>query len=344
MVPFRCDESGAVRSILPAFEALRDPGCPIPAGVTALTGIMQEIVAGRSIRSEDVHDFVKQASLVIAYNATFDRRFCETLVNLPWACSLNEVPWKEEGFEGSKLIHLANGHGLFFDDHRAVHDCLAGIEVLRRPLIRSGRIGLAVLLESARKPKWRLWAVGSPFELRGVLKARGCRWSDGSGGCPKSPWIDVPDDTRDDEVEFLHEEIYGRRERDIISTRVTAFDRYSSRAREEAKKAGVEQAARRFIQSEQMRHPLSMSCSGAARPPMVSASGRFPTPCAAVPCSLHDLLDGRHALRSLQFLQGLAIAPGEVAPRVRLMASYSFASLEKLGISAVSRFAEAQHP
>jgi hypothetical protein len=40
-------------------------------------------------------------------------------------------------------------------------------------LPRSGRRGLDVLLESARAPRWRIRAVGAPFELRGSLKRRG---------------------------------------------------------------------------------------------------------------------------------------------------------------------------
>src|SRR4051794_9539906 len=29
----------------------------------------------------------------------------------PWACSLREVAWKAEGFEGTKLRDIAAGHG-----------------------------------------------------------------------------------------------------------------------------------------------------------------------------------------------------------------------------------------
>jgi NAD-dependent SIR2 family protein deacetylase len=70
--------------------------------------------------------FVRQAALVIAHNAQFDRRFCERLFPVfaekPWACSFREVGWADEGFESARLSQLANAHRLFFDGHRALHD------------------------------------------------------------------------------------------------------------------------------------------------------------------------------------------------------------------------------
>ncbi|MCK7495337.1 MAG: hypothetical protein MZW92_32800 [Comamonadaceae bacterium] len=32
------------------------------------------------------------------------------------------------------------------------------------------------MLDSAREPSCRVWATGSAFETKDVLKARGCRW------------------------------------------------------------------------------------------------------------------------------------------------------------------------
>ncbi|MGJ4941420.1 3'-5' exonuclease [Bradyrhizobium sp. HKCCYLS1011] len=233
MVPFEYDEGGEVCSIFPAFSGLRDPGLPIPASVTMLTGLSDESVAGHSIDPAEVSNFLSQAAVVIAHNAAFDRRFCErfcsTFAELPWACSLTEVPWRDEGFEGSRLAHLAAGHGLFFDGHRAVHDCVAGIEILSRRLPRCGRTALAVLLESARAPRWRVWATGAPYELRDGLKRRGYRWSDGSDGRPRAWYIDIVDEAHDPELQFLRREVYRRLDVEILSRRVTAYDRYSAR-------------------------------------------------------------------------------------------------------------------
>jgi DNA polymerase-3 subunit epsilon len=96
---------------------------------------------------------------------------------------MTQVPWVEEGHEG-KLAYLASGAGFFYDKHRAIHDCLAGIELLSRPLPKSGVLALTRLLEQARRPSWRIWAEGAAFELKDALKARGYRWNAEHGGAP----------------------------------------------------------------------------------------------------------------------------------------------------------------
>ena len=48
---------------------------------------------------------------MIAHNASFDRRFlerfCAGFVTKPWACSMTQVAWAGEGYEGTKLGYLA---------------------------------------------------------------------------------------------------------------------------------------------------------------------------------------------------------------------------------------------
>ena len=43
---------------------------------------------------------------------------------------MSQVEWQSEGHEGVKLAWLAAGAGFFYDKHRAVNDCHAGIELL----------------------------------------------------------------------------------------------------------------------------------------------------------------------------------------------------------------------
>ena len=232
MVPFDFTDDGRIFSVHESFDELRDPGRPIPAAITALTGITDAMVAGTSIDAAEVADFLRSAVLVVAHNAGFDRPFCEKFcpgfTSAPWACSWREIPWSNEGFDGARLSHLAAGHGLFFDGHRAEEDCRAGIEVLGRTLPRSGRTGLAALLESARKTRWRVWATGAPFGKRQVLKERGYRWSNGSDGRPKAWHIDVDAEMLEKEREFLRREIY-RQNIEIDARQISAFDRYSNR-------------------------------------------------------------------------------------------------------------------
>lgn len=234
LVPFDFSRDGRIFAVHESFSRFRDPGRPIPAAVTALTGISDAMVAGASIDAAEIEEFLGAAALVVAHNAGFDRRFMERLcgafATLPWACSWAEVPWADEGFDSAKLAHLATGHGFFHDGHRAVHDCRAGIEILSRTLPRSGRTALDLLLESARQPRWRIRAVRAPFERKDFLKRRGYRWCDGSDGRARAWNIDVADHFLETELAFLRNEIYRRHDVGIDARLISAFERYSGRA------------------------------------------------------------------------------------------------------------------
>jgi DNA polymerase-3 subunit epsilon len=232
MLPFTYGLDGTVYSVGEPFSQLRQPSMPIPPAVTALTGLTDETVAGHSIDQVEVARFIEPAALVIAHNASFDRQFaeafCDAFVTKPWACSLHGVEWAAEGFEGSKLGYLAMKHGLFFDGHRAVHDCHATLQILTRPLLRSGVTGLARLLKNARRPNWRIWAVEAPFHHKDTLKARGYRWNGEANGNPRAWYIDVAEDAQEAECAFLNESIYGRQVEPVMR-KFTAFERFSIR-------------------------------------------------------------------------------------------------------------------
>jgi DNA polymerase-3 subunit epsilon len=232
MLPFTYGLDGTVYAVGEAFSQLRQPSVPIPSAVVALTGLTDEAVAGHSIDPAEVGRFIEPAALVIAHNAGFDRRFaeafCDTFVTKPWACSLHGVDWAAEGFEGSKLGYLAMKHGLFFDGHRAVHDCQATLQILARPLLRSGVTGMVRLLEGARRPSWRIWAVEAPFHHKDTLKARGYRWNGDANEHPRAWYTDVAEDAREAECAYLCECIYGCHVEPLIR-RFTAYERFSVR-------------------------------------------------------------------------------------------------------------------
>ena len=232
MVKFEFSQDGRIFRILGSFEQLREPGVPIPAEVTKLTGIDAAMVAGRSIDPDEVADFAGSAVVVIAHNAGFDRRFVERAFPIfttkAWACSFSQVAWKEEGFDGAKLAYLLAGCGQFHDGHRATEDCHALLEVLSRPLLMTGELGLKRLLDTARKPTHRIWAENAPFESKDELKLRGYRWGDGADGRPRAWWTDVGEDVLEEELRFLRSDIY-QYEADIFVRRVNAFDRFSNR-------------------------------------------------------------------------------------------------------------------
>jgi DNA polymerase III subunit epsilon len=175
--------------------------------------------------------FAGDAVIVIAHNASFDRKFAERYWPLfkrkAWGCSATQVEWRKHGFEGSRLGYLLNGAGFFHQAHRAVDDCHALLEILsfhyRRPVRRRW-------LSCSNRPEGRRCGYGaeqSPFELKDALKRRGCRWCDGSDGRPKSWYLDIDESNLDDEIAFLKTEIYLRDVEPRLQA-LTAFDRFRS--------------------------------------------------------------------------------------------------------------------
>jgi DNA polymerase-3 subunit epsilon len=231
MVAFVHDEEGRIGDLIGTFNGLREPGVPISPEITRLTGITPEMVAGQVLDLEAVERFIAPADLVIAHNARFDRPFCERLSKgfrvKAWACSHSEIPWSGFGFEGSKLGYLLTQCGWFHQGHRAVEDCHALLEVLAAPLPSGAELPFGHLLASARKALVRIWAEGSPFDMKDVLKARGYRWNDGTDSRPKAWWVEVDEETGEAELTFLRREVY-RREVEPYTQTITAFERFRS--------------------------------------------------------------------------------------------------------------------
>ncbi|MDG1886287.1 MAG: 3'-5' exonuclease [Alphaproteobacteria bacterium] len=233
LVPFRYSTDGRIFELLTPYNEFQEPKSgSISEEITKITGITNEMVKGRNIDLQNVIDCVSGASLIIAHNAEFDRKFVEAEFEVfntkPWACSLNQIPWREEGLDSGKLEYLAMKSGFFYEAHRATTDCYAGIELLSQRLPNSGRLAFQVLLTTARKDTHRIWAEQAPFEFKDILKGRGYRWNDGSDGRPKAWFCDVNEDALDTELRFLNDEIY-QRNADLYVSKISAFDRFSIR-------------------------------------------------------------------------------------------------------------------
>jgi DNA polymerase-3 subunit epsilon len=234
LIPFNYDAAGRIYVVGEPFQAFNDPGRPIPAEITALTGITDDMVKGHRLDVAEIDELFGLANFAVAHHAAFDRRFIEKVapeaIKKPWGCSMSQVPWNEEGINGRSLEYIAMKQGFFFDGHRAADDCLAAIHMLAQPLPRSGKLAMAALRETAAKKTLRLWAENSPFETKDTLKKRGYKWSDGSiAGKPKAWFFDTIDQAAADrEAEWLKAEIYCR----PVPLRVDAFtfyERFSNR-------------------------------------------------------------------------------------------------------------------
>lgn len=227
-----CHASGVVGRVLGSYDGLEDPGVPIPPSSTAIHGITDAMVAGHRIDDAAVATLLQGVGLVIAHNAGFDRKFLEPrlplFATLPWGCSWQEVPWSEAGIESSKLEYLAYRYGFFYEGHRAEIDCRALLEVLRGPFEQAGApvTALKVLLDSARATSFRLWATGSPFESKDVLRKRGYWWD-----APKRCWfVEVrSQDAVQVELAWLKETVFGGKSAALELEEFDAKTRYSGR-------------------------------------------------------------------------------------------------------------------
>jgi DNA polymerase III subunit epsilon len=232
-VAFSFDDIGGIGEVIGVYGGLRQPGIAIPAEITRLTGITDDMVRGQAIDLDALRALVQPADLIIAHNAGFDRPFAESFADMfaakAWACSVKEVDWSGRGFEGTKLGYLIGQSGYFHEGHRAVDDCFALLTVLSDARPGASGTAFSELYGSSLKARIRIYAEQSPFDMKDHLKARGYRWSDGSDGRPKSWWTEVAEEALDDEMHFLRTEIYRWPDADPPTRRLTAHDRFKSR-------------------------------------------------------------------------------------------------------------------
>lgn len=134
MVKFEYTEDGRIFNLLEEFSGYQDPNIPIPDHITKLTGISDDMAKGHSIDECVVSEYLKDVDIIIAHNAQFDRAFFETdfpnIAPKTWGCSMRDINWMDEDISSSKLEYIAYRYNFFFEGHRAIIDCLAGIHIL----------------------------------------------------------------------------------------------------------------------------------------------------------------------------------------------------------------------
>ena len=235
MVFFQFDpESGTIHGETSVFDQLEDPGRPIPPETIAVHHITDEMVRGKRIDDAEVESLLKDVSVVIAHNAVFDRPFVEQrwplFENKQWACSLKDIDWKAEGVSSAKLEYLLQKQGVFYEAHRAETDCWALLELLNMVLPQSQQPALLQLLESLNQPQVRLYAIGSPFDSKDLLKARGYRW-----GPEKRSWHRnlSNDKALEEEIDWLKRKIYTGKKSNMVQIETLGGTiRYSARVGE----------------------------------------------------------------------------------------------------------------
>ena len=176
--------TGGLYGMTDEYTSLRDPGVPIPEAITALTGITDADVKGRTIDLARLKSILT-CDLIVAHNAAFDcprvSRLMATGIGIPyvpWACSSVQIDWRGHGLPSASLGALCLAHGFYCEAHRALGDVAALVYLLCHHNAETKRSYFAELLTNARKPVVEIFAWGSRFETKDALKARGYRWLD----------------------------------------------------------------------------------------------------------------------------------------------------------------------
>ena len=228
---FRFDGVGRILSIDRVWSWLEDPGRPLPAKITQLTGLTDAGLAGQRIDEATAVRLFRSLHLVIAHNAAFDRKFVERRLpdaaGLPWACSCNEVDWVRAGFDGARnLGWLVFQAGLFFGGHRASNDVDAVVALLGHRL-PDDRTVLGELVTRSSAPSMRVEAVGADFSVKADLRCRGYRWDPDL----KVWWKEIVDSELGEEQGWLGRHVYGTDHRARASgpriIEVSARERYA---------------------------------------------------------------------------------------------------------------------
>jgi DNA polymerase-3 subunit epsilon len=235
-VAFEYDpETAAIIRIIGRYSGFEDPGFPLAEEIRQITGITDEMVAGQAFDDGQVASLAENASLVIAHNAAFDRKFVEArfpvFANLPWACTVSQINWQAERISSRTLEYLLYKCGGYcINAHRALDDTegLLGLLLGRLPV--SDTPIFKALLEESAEVTSRICAVGAPFDKKDALKQRGYRWNDGSRGGTKGWWVSVSRDREAEELAFLAKEIYpGGNTTSVEISRIDAYSRFSVR-------------------------------------------------------------------------------------------------------------------
>ena len=166
--------SDAIPKLLRTYGALEDPGQPLKEEIVRITGLSDEVLAGQRIDWSLVRGILSRASLIVAHNADFDRKFIERVpelqdLGLHWACSMRHIDWRKHRFNALALNYLAADHGFINPfAHRAVFDCATTFRLIGEHLEE--------LIARSYEREYLIRAVGSPIETKDLLKQRGYRW------------------------------------------------------------------------------------------------------------------------------------------------------------------------
>lgn len=164
---------GRVIAIVNALNQLNQPNFKITDETTALTGITNAMLKGKSIDENLTLNFLRDSSLIIAHNAKFDKsmlvRLFDDFKGYNWACSCSgDITWSNFGMSTKSLKYLLFEAGYFYDAHRATPDVFALIQ-----LLQVNQQACYEIITSATKESYDVRALNSPYSAKDVLKNHG---------------------------------------------------------------------------------------------------------------------------------------------------------------------------
>jgi len=231
MVKFEYTQDGRIFNLLEEFSGYQDPNIPISGFITKLTGINDDMVRGHSIDEDEVSEYLKDVDIIIAHNAQFDRAFFEsTFPNVApkaWACSMRDINWNDEDISSLKLEYIAYRYNFFFEGHRAIIDCLAGIHILAQNLINSKKPVLKGLLDNAMQLEFKLWAKNAPYDTKDLLKARNYRWGMHPTNNYRAWSILISEINVEEEIKYLRSDIYKTNTGIPLEIEIEIFDAFN---------------------------------------------------------------------------------------------------------------------
>lgn len=119
--------SGRILDTEAEYSSLRQPAFKIPPAATAKHGITDKDVRGQRIDEDRVHALLASADILVAHNASYDRRMLVKLfpavADKPWYCTLNGIDWRGKGCTERRLEYLLSYYDIANTQrHRALDD------------------------------------------------------------------------------------------------------------------------------------------------------------------------------------------------------------------------------
>lgn len=181
MLKIKYDDDGIVSITEDFFDQLQDPGVPLSEEIQRLTGFTDADLKDQKIDLDAAAAFMKDVDLIIAHNASFDRKFVEKKFpslgfdKIDWACSIKDVKWDKRVTGSAKLELLALHAGYVYPAHNAKADCTATAFVLSQTYNGETEV-MTDIVASRKTQKVMILGVGIPFERKDVVKEAGFRW------------------------------------------------------------------------------------------------------------------------------------------------------------------------